>query len=99
MVKRIEYLKRRGLIPVLTVAAILAVIGGATMVSAHGGDTTKVHVCVPTVPGQPILASTANATGPNNGCFPGYVAADFSTGPAGPSGATGPTGPSGAIGA
>src|SRR5687767_487904 len=63
------------------------------LVSAHGGDTTKVHACLN--PGS----GTIFVVGPNEACGPNQITLDWNIqGPVGPIGATGPAGAIGATG-
>lgn len=97
---------RGGLLAALGATAALTLIGAAAvhLVSAHGGDTSKIHACVRTASGGDdggeggqIRVVDANAT-----CRRGETALDWNiqgmkgdTGPAGPKGDSGPTGPAG----
>src|ERR1051325_9730294 len=101
---------------VLLSGVIIATLVGATMiVSAHGGDPTKVHSCVlATAPPRAGLSDsevTALPKGsvrivdPNEACAANEVAVDWSLtgtglqGPPGPAGPPGPQGPQGPAGA
>jgi hypothetical protein len=85
------------------IAVGAALIGGATLVSAHGGDTSLIHSCVNENSG------TVKIVGASDSCKTNETALDWNiqgptgpagpTGPQGPTGDTGPTGPTGATGA
>src|SRR5687767_10032739 len=80
----------------LIICAMLAGLLGSSaigLVSAHGGDTTRVHACLN--PGS----GTIFVVGPNEACGPNQTALDWNIqGPVGPIGATGPAGAIGATG-
>lgn len=61
-----------------------------SMVSAHGGDTSRIHACLN--PGN----GTIYVVGANLSCGPNQTALDWNIqGPQGPQGAQGPQGPAG----
>lgn len=78
----------------LTAGAVLALaVGTATLVSAHGGDTNRVHSCKKS-------DGTLRIIGASEGCRQNETALDWSiVGPPGPSGAPGAAGATGATGA
>ncbi len=67
--------------------------GGASMVSAHGGDTTRIHACVNPNSGNIKIIS------PTETCRDNETTLDWNiqglVGPIGPAGAQGPAGPAG----
>ena len=70
--------------------SVLGVLGIAAYVSAHGGDTTRIHGCVSNSSGSlRIIAATGTCRG-------GETALDWNI--AGPVGPIGPMGPQGAVG-
>ena len=70
--------------------SVLGVFGIAAYVSAHGGDTTRIHSCVSNSSGSlRIIAATGTCRG-------GETALDWNI--AGPVGPIGPMGPQGAVG-
>jgi hypothetical protein len=83
-----------GLIGVIAGATI---VGGATLVSAHGGDASKIHSCV--IP----QSGTIRIVGPSTNCGFWETTLDWNTqgiqGPVGPQGPQGPQGLTGATGA
>ncbi|MGE0686939.1 MAG: hypothetical protein AB7P33_09360 [Dehalococcoidia bacterium] len=79
---------------------LMAVTGGfiatgvTTLVSAHGGDASKIHACVNNSSG------TIKIVGVSDGCKNNETALDWNIqGVAGPAGAAGPAGPAGPAGA
>jgi hypothetical protein len=68
-------------------------IGGAAVVSAHGGDESLIHACVKGSKGD------VRIVGATSGCLPSEKALDWSiAGPQGPTGPAGATGPAGILG-
>src|SRR5688500_13780229 len=67
--------------------------GGAGMVSAHGGDTTRIHACLNPGSGTIFIVDAGQTCGQNQ------IALDWNiqgpVGPIGPAGAQGPQGPAG----
>jgi hypothetical protein len=77
----------------LALAIVFVSVAGATVVSAHGGNTALIHACVSNSSGEVKIVG-ANATCPSN-----YRALDWNIqGPAGQQGPIGPVGPVGPAG-
>lgn len=92
-----------GQLSAIAAVAVLFGVGiasGAALVSAHGGDASKVHACVSRFGTIRIVAANASCSSPletaldwsREGGAPGP------TGPQGAAGTTGPQGPTGATG-
>jgi type VI protein secretion system component Hcp len=78
----------RKTILIASVAALLAIVGAASYVSAHGGDVNAIHACVLNGQGQVRLVD------PNEDCRANETAMDWAkAGPQGPVGPAGPQGP------
>jgi hypothetical protein len=77
----------------LALAIVFVSVVGASVVSAHGGNTALIHACVSNSSGE-IKIVGANATCPSN-----YRALEWNIqGPAGQQGPIGPVGPVGPVG-
>ncbi len=77
----------------LALAIVFVSVVGATIVSAHGGNTALIHACVSNSSGEVKIVG-ANATCPSN-----YRALDWNIqGPGGQQGPIGPVGPVGPAG-
>src|SRR5436853_5670777 len=85
---------KRTLPRILAILAIGLLVGGiATLVSAHGGDTTLIHSCVQKSNGG------VRIVGANDICKVNETSLDWNiVGPAGSPGPTGPEGPMGPAG-
>ena len=82
-------------VTLLVLALLMGLVGSgvASMVSAHGGDTTRIHACLN--PGN----GTIYVVGANQSCGPNQTALDWNIqGPQGLQGEQGPQGPQGPIG-
>jgi len=69
------------------VAAVGAVLLGATLASAHGGGTSLIHGC------RNNFTGVLRIVGANDNCFAWETALDWTQDGGGPSGPSGPTGP------
>lgn len=87
----------------LVLAAMLAGFLGSSavgLVSAHGGDTTRIHACLNPGNGTIYIVSADATCGPNQTALDWNIQGPVGPiGPAGPQGIQGPTGPTGPAGA
>jgi hypothetical protein len=87
---------RYGIIAAFTAAG--AAFGLGAYISAHGGDTSRIHGCVDNRTGAlRIVGATQNCTASKEATLDWNIAGP--AGPAGPQGVAGPIGPSGPPGA
>src|SRR5262245_23356239 len=83
---------------VLPTIGVLALVASVMYVSAHGGDTTRIHGCVAKDGTLRIIAAAATCKAAESALDWAIVGPSGPAGPVGPTGATGLIGPQGPMG-